>query len=95
MLEEDHELDLILTDMQMPGIDGFEFIARARELYGSHQKRLPYSVLCTADYSESLAKRCSDEGIEGKPNYYPGPVTRSSYIFYGDALLFCSYYMLP
>jgi signal transduction histidine kinase/CheY-like chemotaxis protein len=66
MLREDDACDLILTDMQMPGMNGLEFTAMARELYADKRKQAPFIVLCSADYSSSLETQCNELGLEGK-----------------------------
>jgi CheY-like chemotaxis protein len=73
MLEVDPVCDLILTDYQMPGMNGLEFAEKARALL------LPFSeqsqndnpsllvALCSADYSTGLSGLCAQVGIEGMP----------------------------
>jgi len=63
-----HSYDLILMDLQMPGMDGFETSARIRQLpgYGS----VPIVAL-TANASDDYRQRCLREGMQG---FVPKPV---------------------
>lgn len=71
MLEEDDKCDLILTDLQMPIMDGFEFTTKAHQMYQERQKPVPYTFLCTANYAESLSKQCAEVGLHGRSLIIP------------------------
>lgn len=62
--------DLVFTDIQMPEMDGYGFLARARALVGDQNRPQPAMVACTADSSESQRQEALDAGFEahlGKP----------------------------
>lgn len=54
--------DLILMDLQMPGMDGFETAAAIRKLpgYGT----VPIIAL-TANFSDEIRRRCQERGMQG------------------------------
>jgi len=56
-LAKDHHFNLILSDIQMPGMDGFEFLAEIRGM-----TNIPV-VLQSGSNDPSLRKRCEDEGV--------------------------------
>ncbi|HVY86856.1 MAG TPA: response regulator [Caulobacterales bacterium] len=53
-LNEDVAFDLIITDINMPRLDGFGFIARAREL--ARYRGTPILVLSTESSAEKKAR---------------------------------------
>lgn len=63
LIERQHP-DLIILDMKMPGIDGWEFAKRYRKLYGN---RAPIIVLTAA---QDAARRGDDIRAE---SYVPKP----------------------
>ncbi|HEX8597718.1 MAG TPA: response regulator transcription factor [Chloroflexia bacterium] len=63
LIERQHP-DVIILDMKMPGIDGWEFAKRYRELYGN---RAPILVLTAA---QDAARRGDDISAE---SYVPKP----------------------
>lgn len=65
LLKEDDGCDLILTDMQMPVVDGAEFARMAKTFYRKREKESPYIFFCSADYSCSLDEIADDVGVQG------------------------------
>jgi CheY-like chemotaxis protein len=65
LLKEDDGCDLILTDMQMPLVDGAEFTRMAKTFYRKSEKVSPRIFFCSADYSRSLAEIADDAGAQG------------------------------
>jgi CheY-like chemotaxis protein len=65
LLKEDDGCDLILTDMQMPLVDGAEFTRMAKTFYRKREKASPHIFFCSADYSRSLADIADDVGAQG------------------------------
>ena len=51
LVDPDHEVDLLVTDVVMPGLSGIELARRAREL------RPGMPILFTSGYSEELVVR--------------------------------------
>jgi CheY-like chemotaxis protein len=51
--------------MQMPVMDGAEFTRMVKELYRKSKKIYPCTYVCSADYSDSLAKTAADVGAQG------------------------------
>lgn len=56
-LEQIHDVDLVITDLSMPGMDGFELLSRIR----AERPRLPV-IMLTARGSERAAVRAMKEG---------------------------------
>ena len=54
--------DLILMDLQMPGMDGFESAAAIRQLPG--YQKIPILAL-TANYSDTVRRQCQQFGMQG------------------------------
>ena len=61
MLDED-TFDVILVDLRMPGMDGFETIRRIRAR-GDEKAQLPVIVV-TADTAVDLKERCLEAGAD-------------------------------
>ncbi len=55
--------DLLLMDIQMPGIDGFETVRRIRSLEGSYYKEVPI-IAMTASTSESTRHEIFRSGMQ-------------------------------
>ena len=62
MLERD-EFDLVLMDIQMPGLDGLQAAARIREMERNTGKRLPI-VAMTAQTGDADQQRCLKAGMD-------------------------------
>lgn len=69
MLEQG-SYDLVITDQQMPGMTGEEFLREARKLFLDPDPRI---VLMTASTSEEARKVVEREGFDG---YLPKPVRK-------------------
>ena len=50
----------------MPGMDGLQFATKVKELYFELMKPCPRIILCSADYSSSLAAKCENAGVARK-----------------------------
>lgn len=59
-----HHPDIIILDMKMPGMDGWEFARTYRQLYGN---QAPIIVLTAAQDAAERAKDVSAEGYLPKP----------------------------
>ncbi len=59
---EDEEVDLIILDYMMPGLDGFQTFERIRKLpFG---QRLPV-IMVTAYGNEATRRRAEEMGLDG------------------------------
>lgn len=68
-LTADTDFDLVLADIQMPEMDGFEAVRAVREREKSSGKHIPMIAL-TAHASPSDKEACTDAGFDG---YLPKP----------------------
>jgi CheY-like chemotaxis protein len=59
---------LILLDMRMPGMDGWEFIRRFRNQYG---RLIPITVMTAAEDSAVRANQVGADSYLGKPIVLP------------------------
>jgi PAS domain S-box-containing protein len=66
--------DLILMDVHMPEIDGFEAARRIRELYRSTDRKAPPIAALTANAFAEDRQRCLDAGLD---DYLAKPFERS------------------
>jgi signal transduction histidine kinase/CheY-like chemotaxis protein len=71
MLEKE-KFDLVLMDIRMPGIDGYETTKRLR-LLGNENANIPVIAL-TASVIRSDVQHCLDAGMNG---YVPKPISRA------------------
>jgi PAS domain S-box-containing protein len=62
-LLEHHEYDLILMDVQMPGLDGLQATTLIREMELGSRRRIPI-VAMTAQAAESDRLRCLESGMD-------------------------------
>ncbi len=72
-LFEQSQFDLILMDVQMPGLDGLQATARIREKERASGRRVPI-VAMTAQAAESDRLRCLESGMDAyvaKPVHVP------------------------
>jgi len=63
LLVEDASIAAVLSDLSMPGIDGFGLLQRVREATDERVRRLPFAVLSGADDSEHR-ERVRDGGAD-------------------------------
>ncbi len=56
-LLENHDFDMVLMDLRMPGMDGFEIASRMRQSSNPKIKKLPI-VAISADFSETDQEKC-------------------------------------
>src|ERR1700745_1076797 len=66
-----HQPALVLTDILMPGLDGFEMLREIRALGKNGERRMPV-IAMTALVSETDRKRIFDAGFRA---YLPKPFT--------------------
>ncbi len=59
---DDESFDLVLLDLRMPGMDGFETIARIRAR--TDAKRMLPVIIVTADTAVDLTERCIAAGAD-------------------------------
>lgn len=59
---EEEEFDLVLLDLRMPGMDGFEVIRRVRAR--DDAKRMLPIIIVTADTAIDLTERCLAAGAD-------------------------------
>ena len=64
MLRSPHEFDLILMDIQMPEMDGFQATAAIREIEKKGTRRTPI-VAMTAHAMKGDRERCLEAGMDG------------------------------
>lgn len=78
MLAADHDFDLVLMDVQMPHMDGFEATAaiRAMEKANPRRRRVPILAM-TANAMKGDRERCLSAGMDG----YVGKPARPKEIF--------------
>ncbi len=61
-IEEGYNPDVIVTDLMMPRVDGFQLISKIRT--GNNHSKVPVIVLSNVDKPEEM-KRLQDQGISG------------------------------
>ncbi len=71
-LAQDAEIDLILTDVNMPDMDGIDMVRRAREIRS--KAALPI-IMISAEGSEAMQREAIREGANG---YITKPFTAES-----------------
>lgn len=57
--------DVILTDLHMPGLDGFETTRRLRALEEKQDLARTPVVALTADANQGIREACQDAGMDG------------------------------
>lgn len=61
---EDKAPDVIMLDLQMPGMHGFEVIARIRERERNRGLERTPAILCSANTAEEVAQESADYGFD-------------------------------
>jgi CheY-like chemotaxis protein len=61
-LIDEHDFNIVLLDLRMPGMDGFEALRRIRTR-GDAKANLPV-IIVTADTAVDLRERCLAEGAD-------------------------------
>ena len=56
------EYDVIITDLQMPDMDGITFLQNINEINKKQQKKKPYVIVVTGSIVESIKKKCIEQG---------------------------------
>jgi signal transduction histidine kinase len=60
--------ELVITDILMPAMDGYEFVRRLRDLQGIRQPKVIFnSATYLADEAQALARACGVSSVLGKP----------------------------
>jgi CheY-like chemotaxis protein len=73
LLEQTPDVDLVLVDILMPGMDGYETMRAMRELPAGGQVPL---IACTAKAEPSERQRCIDAGASA---YVPKPIDTAQF----------------
>ena len=61
-----HDYELILLDLKMPGMDGFEVAKEIRKIEEGNKKKDRVRIIAlTADDFEGIKKKCYDAGMDG------------------------------
>lgn len=61
--QSNHEIDLILLDLEMPEMNGYEFLSAIRSL--KNEDRFPPVIVVTAHQDQKIIKTAIDLGING------------------------------
>ncbi len=59
---ENHKIDIVLMDLRMPGMNGFEVTERIRQSKNAHVRNIPVIAL-TADFTIQNKEQCEVHGI--------------------------------
>lgn len=62
IVASEHKVDLILMDLQLPDMDGFQILGKIREALGD---ATPPIVAVTGNAMETDKRRCLDNGFTG------------------------------
>lgn len=74
-LIENLQPDLIIVDIQMPTMDGYEFLEKARAMFRDQGRALPVMVACTADTGEGQQQQALEAGFDA---HLSKPVTSTN-----------------
>ncbi len=62
---EQQDFDVVLMDIQMPDMDGFETTANIREVLGKTERKRPMTIACTAHAVEGYREECLANQMDG------------------------------
>ncbi|BBM84696.1 response regulator [Candidatus Uabimicrobium amorphum] len=58
------EYDLIITDLQMPKMDGITFLKKLNDINAQQQRKKSYVVVVTGSIVESIKQKCIEQGCD-------------------------------
>ncbi len=70
ILKKDKDINLVISDMRMPGMNGLEFIEKAKKIY----KDIPYIILSGYSKSPEISRAIDNHSIT---NYFTKPFNKS------------------
>ncbi len=70
LLEENPQINLVITDMKMPGMNGLEFVKKARSKY----RGIPFFLLSGYGLTPEIENALDNQLIDG---YFQKPINKS------------------
>ena len=71
----EHEYDVVLMDIQMPDMDGFETTRKVREYLSDKRMKQPVAIACTAHAVKGYREFCLEKHLDG---YVTKPIKMES-----------------